>query len=105
MVSPTSPILDGKEFLITQFKFLKTVAMQRFCEVCKQRIIFLPIGEICSRVLERGGAERSECPPFPYRIVYGGFTVPSPYHRPTSSSASSDFATKSEDALEEVGRW
>ena len=83
MVSPASPILDGKEFLITQFKFLKTVAMQRFCEVCKQRITFLPIGEICSRVLERGGAERSECPPFPYRIVYGGFTVPSPHLRPT----------------------
>ena len=31
--------------------------------------------------------------------------LPSPNQRPTSSSACSDFATKSEHALEEVGRW
>ena len=32
-----------------------------------QKIIpFLPIVEICHRVLGRGGAERSECPPTPH---------------------------------------
>ena len=79
MVSPASPILDGKEFLITQFKFLKTVSMQRFCEVCKQRITFLPIGEICSRVLERGGAERRSA--LPSRTA--SFMEDLQYHRPT----------------------
>jgi len=33
------------------------------------------------------------------------FALSSPYQRPTNSGASSDFATKSEDAPELVGRW
>ena len=40
----------------------------------QQRITVLPIGELGYCNLGRGGAERSECPPFPCRIVYGGFT-------------------------------
>ena len=35
-------------------------------KVSQRRIPFLSIVEICHRVLGRGGAERSECPPTPH---------------------------------------
>ena len=42
--------------------------------------------------------------PYP-SVTLGVIAAPSPYQRPISSSAPSDFIAKSEGALEEIGRW